>query len=165
MKELNLKVYPEKILRKKVKNVVKITDEEREILKEMLSLMKANKGIGLAANQVGVDRQLFVIDLQDGYGPLFIINPKIVKREGVTEMEEGCLSIPGCVVKVKRAEKVTVEGLDIEGKSIKIEARGLLARALQHEIDHLNGRLIIDYLNIRDRLKLVLRLRKTEKKG
>jgi len=163
MQKLSLKTYPEKILREKLKNINKVTEKERKILKEMLALMQATGGVGLAANQAGVDKRLFVVDLQDGYGPLFIINPKIVKKEGMVEMQEGCLSVPGAVVKVKRAEKVVVEGLNIEGEPIKIEADGLLARAFQHEIDHLNGKLIIDYLKLPVKLKIILQLKKNKK--
>lgn len=165
MKKLSLKTYPEKILREKFKNVDEVTQAEKEILKKMLSLMQTAGGIGLAANQAGVNKRLFVVDLQDGRGPLFIINPKIIKKEGTTEMQEGCLSVPGAVIKVKRAEKVIVEGLNIEGKFIKIEAGGLLARALQHEIDHLNGKLIIDYLKLPAKLKLVSQLKKMKKQS
>lgn len=162
MKELTLKKYPEKILRKKLDPVEKIGDEEKEILKKMLSVMYQSQGVGLAANQVGVDKRMFVADLNDGQGAFFVINPKILKKEGGSKMEEGCLSIPGAAVSVKRAKKIILEGLSLEGELVKIEASGLLARVFQHEMDHLNGRLIIDYLNFPSRLKAFSFLKKKE---
>ncbi|MFH1855876.1 MAG: peptide deformylase [Candidatus Omnitrophota bacterium] len=165
MKDLDLTIYPDKILRKQLNLVEKVTREEEETLKKMFNLMHIYKGVGLAANQAGIDKQMSVIDLSDGYGPIYIINPKITKKEGTFEMEEGCLSIPGIGVKVKRAQKVTVEALNIEGKPIRIIAEGFLARALQHEIDHLSGKLIIDYLKLPARIKVISAFQKKKKGG
>lgn len=133
------------LLRKKTVKVVKISDEERNILDEMAKTMYLKGGVGLAACQVGIDKQLAVIDIGDGL--LKLVNPVIVKKEGCETQEEGCLSIPEAVIKVKRAKKVTVEYLNEKGEALIMTAEGLLARVMQHEIDHLSGRLIIDYLS------------------
>jgi len=142
---LKVVTFPESILRKKAQKVGKVTDSERATLEDMAKTMYLSQGVGLAAVQVGIDRQLAVIDT--GNGLIKMINPAIVKKEGVESNEEGCLSCPGACVKVKRAKKVVVSYLDENGEVSEIKAEGLLARALQHEIDHLCGKLIIDHLN------------------
>ena len=111
----------------------------------MAKLMYLSQGVGLAAQQVGIDKQLAVIDI--GNGLIKFINPVIIKRQGIDLLEEGCLSVPGVSIKVKRAKSVTVHFLDEEGSVQQLHADGLLARALQHELDHLAGVLIIDYVN------------------
>jgi peptide deformylase len=143
----NLKVltFPESILRKKAQKVSKVTDAERATLDDMAKTMYLSQGVGLAAVQVGIDRQLAVIDT--GSGLIKMINPSIVKKDGLESQEEGCLSCPGACVKVRRAKKVVVSYLNESGEVAEIRADGLLARALQHEIDHLGGKLIIDHLN------------------
>jgi len=137
--------FPNTCLRKKTAKVLKVSDEENRILDEMAKIMCLKGGVGLAACQVGIDKQLAVIDIGDGI--MKLINPTIVKKEGCETQEEGCLSIPEATIKVRRAEKVTVEYLNERGEAVKIVAHGLLARVLQHEIDHLCGKLIIDYLS------------------
>lgn len=128
------------------RRISKITAQDKQFFKKMLNVMHREKGIGLAAVQVGVLKQMITIDI--GSGPLLLANPTIVKKKGIKEsMEEGCLSLPGITVKVRRPPQVVVEATDISGQIIQIEASDLLARVLQHEIDHLNGRLIIDYLS------------------
>lgn len=141
--ELKIKALGEAVLRKKAKPVLRVTDEHRKLLSRMAQIMYAAKGIGLAANQIGISESLAVID--SGTGLYKVINPKIIKKEGGQVMEEGCLSIPGVTVKVKRALKVTVEAWDENGKPVTIKAENLLACIFQHEIDHLNGKLIIDH--------------------
>lgn len=136
---------PNTCLRKKAAKVQKISDEDIRVLDEMSKTMYLKGGVGLAACQVGLDKQLAVIDIGDGL--IKLINPTIVKKEGSESQEEGCLSIPEATIKVKRAKKVTVEYLNESGEAVKIVAQGLLARVLQHEIDHLCGKLIIDYLS------------------
>jgi peptide deformylase len=136
---------PNPCLRKKACKVQKITDQEKKILEEMSKTMYLEGGVGLAACQVGIDKQLVVIDVGDGL--IKLINPVIVKKEGCETLEEGCLSVPEASIKVKRAKKVTVEYLNENGEAIKVSAEGLLARVMQHEIDHLLGKLIVDYLN------------------
>lgn len=156
MNSLNIRIFPDSILRKKASSITKVGKEERDILEEMVKTMYFNQGVGLAAVQVGIDKQLAVIDV--GEGPIKLINPVIVKREGEETIEEGCLSVPEVSVKVKRAKSVVVNFLDEQGKAKHLKAEGLLARALQHEIDHLSGMLIIDYLNPFDRIFMKKRL-------
>lgn len=136
---------PNACLRKKTAKVLKVSEEENRILDEMAKIMYLKGGVGLAACQVGIDKQLAVIDI--GEGLIKLINPIIVKKEGCESQEEGCLSIPEAAIKVKRAKKVAIEYLNEHGEAVKIVAQGLLARVLQHEIDHLYGKLIIDYLS------------------
>lgn len=139
---------PDKILRKKLKEVKEITPEIKMLVSNMRVKMVEAKGVGLAANQVGEDLQVFVIDAalaQENGVPDAYINPEITEySEDTAEMEEGCLSIPGYWIQVKRAKKIRLKALDEDGKKIKIKARGFLARVLQHEYDHLQGVLIKD---------------------
>lgn len=145
---LEIKRYPEKVLREKASPVDKIDREIQRLIDDMIETMYAAPGIGLAAPQVGVSKRIIVIDVSVKEGeniPLIVlINPEIIISEGEIESEEGCLSLPGYITTVKRAEKVIVKGLNRKGREIMIESKGLLSRALQHEIDHLNGLLLID---------------------
>ncbi len=131
-------------LRKKCSEVKEITPQIIAILEDMAETMYHNDGVGLAANQVGIPKQLVVIDLMDDIGLIELINPKITLLEGKEVEPEGCLSFPGLVGEVVRAKKVTVEALNREGKKIKVTGSGLFARALQHELDHLEGKLFVD---------------------
>lgn len=130
-------------LRQRCSEVKEITPQIITILEDMAETMYHNDGVGLAANQVGIPKQLVVIDILD-QGLLELINPKIVEAEGKEAEAEGCLSFPGIVGEVVRANKVTVEALNREGKKIRVQGSGLFARALQHEIDHLEGKVFID---------------------
>ncbi len=141
---LNIKKYPDKVLRKRCKEVQSIDGEIKRLLDDMAMTMYAVNGVGLAATQVGLDMRIIVIDIGDGL--MKLINPKITKKEGTSVMEEGCLSVPNVYVKVKRSAKIVVSALNIDGKQELIKAEGLLAHAFGQEIDHLNGKLIIDYL-------------------
>jgi len=143
-KVLSVTKYPSAVLRKKAKKITDVTDEIRHILRDMLESMYNHNGIGLAAPQIGVSMQLAVIDT--GEGIIKLCNPVIVKKDGTDVMDEGCLSLPSITVRVKRAKNVTVEYTDENGKSVKKAFGGITAKAIQHEIDHLNGQLIIDYL-------------------
>ncbi len=125
--------------------------------------MRCGGGIGLAAPQVGIDRQFVMVDV--GEGLLILVNPRIVRKSGSAVMEEGCLSLPGAYVKVKRAKKVTVTGYNEFFDKIDISASDLLARALQHEIDHLRGRLILDYANVFARFRLKKKLKAYLRRG
>lgn len=145
MAELKVVKFPSAILRKKAQKVGKITAADRLMLDDMANTMYLSQGVGLAAVQVGIDKQLAVVDT--GRGLIKMINPAIVKKEGVEAQEEGCLSCPGECVKVKRAKKITVSYLNENGEVSELKADGLLARAIQHEIDHLGGTLIIDHLS------------------
>jgi peptide deformylase len=147
MAVLNIKKYPEDVLKKKTKPVSKFDPELQKLIDDMIETMYAAPGVGLAANQVGVSKQVAVIDVssRDETSSLIVlVNPEIIYEEGEDSSEEGCLSIPEYTTVVKRAEIVKVRCLDRNGALIEIEAEGLLARALQHEIDHLNGYLLID---------------------
>ncbi|MBM7855739.1 peptide deformylase [Desulfohalotomaculum tongense] len=130
------------VLREKAKEVPKITPNIKKLLDNMRDTMYANKGVGLAAPQIGVSKRVIVVDV--GEGLFELINPVITESEGVETDLEGCLSIPGVVGEVARAASVVVKGLNRDGKKVRINARGFLARAFQHEIDHLDGILFID---------------------
>jgi peptide deformylase len=145
MPELVIKKFPDPFLRKKASKVPKVTSCERDILAEMAKLMYLSQGVGLAAIQVGVNKQLVVIDV--GSGLINFINPVIVKRDGRESLEEGCLSVPGINVKIRRSKTIMAHFLDEYGNARQMHADGLLARAIQHEMDHLAGTLIIDYVN------------------
>jgi len=138
--------YPNATLKKRCSPVNIVGKEERDILQKMAETMYRSRGIGLAASQVGINRQLAVIDVGDKR-LIKLINPKVVESNGAEIMEEGCLSIPNVYIYIKRARRVKIKSIDENGREYNLEATGLLARALLHEIDHLNGRLIIDYLN------------------
>jgi len=158
--------YGSDVLRKVAQPVEEITDEIRQIAKDMLKAMYASDGVGLAAPQVGISKRIIVVDV-DPYDPscepMALVNPEIVEQEGQADVEEGCLSVPEIRGSVKRSEKVTVEALNLDGKKVRIEATDLLARALQHEIDHLNGVLFIDHLSRLRKQLIKKQLRKIEK--
>ena len=161
MSALKIRIFPDSILRKKAKKIPSIGDIEKKELSEMAKAMYLAKGVGLAAVQVGIDKQLAVIDIGDGL--IKMANPAIVKKEGSLVMEEGCLSVPEVCVKVKRANSIIVNYLDESGQARQLRATGLLARAVQHEIDHLCGTLIIDYTN--PVKKIIIKRRLSRKKS
>ncbi len=147
---IEIKKYPDKILKQKTAVITDLNAETQHLIDDMIETMYSVRGLGLAANQVGVSKRLCVIDCssKEDKGNLIILaNPMIIEREGTIDSEEGCLSIPGYITTIKRSEKIFVKGLDREGKQIEVEATGLLARALQHEIDHLDGLLLIDRMS------------------
>lgn len=148
---LEIKKYPEKVLSQKTEPVTDINGQLQELIDDMSETMYAAPGIGLAAPQVGVSKRVAVIDIstdEKKFPLMVIVNPVISFQEGLVEFEEGCLSIPEYTTKIKRAQKVAVHALDREGKERLIEADGLLAIALQHEIDHLDGMLLIDRMSL-----------------
>lgn len=136
----------DEILRKKSKDVDVIDDKVKELIKDMIDTMHKYDGVGLAAVQVGILKKIVVIDLYDEKPILKLINPVITKTKGKQEIEEGCLSFPNKYVKVIRPEEVTVEALDENGKEIKVTGTGLLAQAISHEVDHLNGIVLTDVM-------------------
>ena len=136
----------DEILRKKSREVEQIDDRIKELVEDMIETMHKYNGVGLAAVQVGILKRIIGIDLYDGKEPLRLINPVIVKAKGEQEVEEGCLSFPNKYAKLIRPAEVTVEALDINGKKVKIHAKELLAQALAHEIDHLNGIVFTDLM-------------------
>ncbi|MBI4688607.1 MAG: peptide deformylase [Nitrospirae bacterium] len=164
MAVLEIKTFPDKILKEKTSPVTEFGSGLQSLIDDMIETMYASSGVGLAANQVGAAKRVIVIDVssRDENVPLLILlNPEIVLSGGEVEDEEGCLSIPGYRTIIKRAENVTVSGLDRHGKPVEIEGSGLLSRALQHEIDHLNGLLIIDRIGTIKREFFKKRYRKT----
>lgn len=134
----------DEILKKKSREVDEVDDRIRELLEDMVETMHKYNGVGLAAVQVGILKRVIVIDLYDEKGPIKLVNPVIIKEKGEQEVEEGCLSFPNKYAKMIRPKEVTVEALDEHGKKIKIHGKDLLAQALCHEIDHLNGITFVD---------------------
>lgn len=147
---LEIRKFPDKVLKQKTQPIENIDSRIQLLIDNMVETMHSAQGLGLAANQVGISQRLCVLDLsrKDEKNSLIVlINPVIVEKEGLIEGEEGCLSIPGYMTTIKRPEKVLVKGHDREGNPVEIETAGLLARALQHEIDHLEGLLFIDRMS------------------
>ena len=171
MTTLPIVCYPKKILKQKAEEVLDITSQIKKLIPQMVETMYKNEGIGLAAPQIGISKRIIIVETSENPRaavreksrpfdkaqgkPLAFLNPVITKKLGkpVTE-EEGCLSLPGTFVRVKRSQKITLECQTAEGKVVKIEAGGLIARIFQHEIDHLNGKLIIDHVSPLQRFKL-----------
>jgi peptide deformylase len=148
----DIRIYPDEVLKKKAETVVEFNEEIRNLVNDMFETMYKRGGVGLAANQVGVLKRVVVIDINSGKEnqgkeKIVLINPEIVALEGEEIKEEGCLSLPGLYRKVKRAAFVKVKAQNLDGEEFTIEGEGLLARALQHEIDHLNGIVFIDRLS------------------
>jgi peptide deformylase len=146
---LDIRVLGDPILRLDTKPVAAVTDDLRQLIDDMFETMRAAQGIGLAAPQVGRTERITVVHVaESGIGPLALVNPEIVSREGSAKGEEGCLSIPDIFGDVERATAIVVRALDRNGAAIEVSARDLLARCLQHEIDHLHGKLFIDHLSV-----------------
>lgn len=156
MPVLEVLTFPDERLRTKAKPVEDVNDDIKTLVKNMFETMKDEKGIGLAATQVNVHKRVVVMDVSEEQNePYVFINPIIVEKDGSTISEEGCLSVPNNYAKVDRAEKVKVEALNEKGETFTLEAEGLLAICIQHELDHLEGKLFVDYLSPlkRDRIK------------
>jgi peptide deformylase len=153
---LTIVKFGDPVLRAPAASVEHIDDTLRQTLEDMFKTMYAAPGIGLAANQVGISRSFAVIDLQQGgkRNPMVLINPVVEERSGTLHEEEGCLSVPGFAGRIKRASRVKVRALYEHGLPVVIEGEGLLARCLQHEIDHLNGKLYLDHLPLVPRLRM-----------
>ena len=148
MAQLQILEFPDPRLRARAQPVTQVDAALRTLIDDMFETMYAAPGIGLAATQVNVAKRVLVIDLSEKRDqPLALINPEVLERSGVEETEEGCLSVPGYFDKVTRAEKIRVRALDRDGKQIEFAAEGLLAVCIQHEIDHLDGKLFVDYLS------------------
>ncbi|MEK6647248.1 MAG: peptide deformylase [Candidatus Firestonebacteria bacterium] len=154
---LKIRTYGDSILKKKVEPVLKIDSHIHKLVKDMIETLHNQHGVGLAANQVGVDKKLCVIDTSRGERKkdiLVLINPEIIKMEGKIIAEEGCLSFLNITGEVERAKKVIVKATNLNGKDFEMEGVELLARAFQHEIDHLNGILFIEHMKFLKRLSL-----------
>ena len=161
MSQLPLHLLGSPVLRQRSAEVTAVDDKLRKFIDDLFDTMAANKGVGLAANQVGVARRVAVIDA-DG-DRLVLINPEIIEGEGRDTAEEGCLSIPDVYADVTRPARITVEATDQDGNRYRREAEGLLGRAIQHEIDHLDGILFLDHLGPIKRKMLLAKFRKEHK--
>jgi len=145
---LNILQYPDPRLYKKAARVERVDDSIRRLVRDMAETMYAAPGIGLAATQVDVHKRVIVIDTSETHDRLMaLINPEIVSRDGVQYVDEGCLSVPGIYEPVERAEQVTVKAINLDGEDFSFAAEGLLAVCVQHEMDHLDGKVFVDYLS------------------
>ncbi|MCQ8180439.1 peptide deformylase [Methylomonas sp. SURF-1] len=159
MSILTILEFPDKRLRTVASEVEQVDAGIKKLVDDMIETMYSAKGVGLAATQVNVHKRVIVMDVSENKDdPICLINPQIVERDGVEESEEGCLSVPGFFEKVSRAEHIKVKALDRNGDSFELEARDLLAVCIQHEMDHLEGKLFVDYLSPfkRNRIKAKL---------
>jgi len=163
MEILQVKVYPAPVLRGRAEEVKEIGEETKSLVENMSETMYTYKGIGLAAPQVGIPQRVITFDV--GEGLVSLINPLILEEEGEEVFEEGCLSLPGIRTDVKRAKRILVKGMDLDGNERELEVSGLLARVILHEVDHLNGTLIIDRVSTIRRRLLEGKIRKLRKKG
>jgi len=143
---LEMRILPDPILRRKAIKIAKITPQLKKLVENMVETMRDQSGVGLAANQVGSLQKVAVIETPDMEEPMVLINPEIMKTEGERQVIEGCLSVPGWRGTVNRSEKVRVKAMGLDGKTYRLNAEDLLAQALEHEIDHLNGILYTDHL-------------------
>lgn len=158
--------FPDPRLRKHAEPVAEVDDRIRRIVDDMFETMYAAPGIGLAATQVNIQKQIIVIDIsKDKSEPLALINPEIISLDGVEEMEEGCLSVPGYYETVQRAERIRVRALDRDGQAFELETDDLLAVCIQHEMDHLAGKLFVDYLSPLKRQRIQKKLEKAARQG
>ena len=160
---LDILHFPDPRLRNKAKPVAQVDDSIRRLVDDMLETMYQAPGIGLVATQVNVAQRIVVIDIsEERNDPLCLINPQILEKQGAEEMEEGCLSVPGVFELVSRAVQIRVRALDRKGDTFEMEAEGLLAVCIQHELDHLEGKLFVDYLSSLKRQRI---RKKLEKEG
>ncbi|MFT5712915.1 MAG: peptide deformylase [Glaciecola sp.] len=156
--------FPDERLRTVATSVEDVNEEIQTLVDDMFDTMKDEKGIGLAASQIDVHKRVVVMDVSEEQNePRVFINPEIIKVEGSTISEEGCLSVPNNYARVERSEKVTVKALDRDGKPFELEAEGLLAICIQHELDHLKGKLLVDYLSPLKRNRIKTKLEKEAK--
>ena len=146
-----IRTLPDPLLKRKAKRVSSIDGSIQRLIDDMLETMPQAGGVGLAAPQIGVSLRVIVLQIPDEE-PVALINPEIVKRSGEREVSEGCLSVPGYAGEIKRSLSVTVKGQDRQGKTIRLKATGLMAQALEHELDHLNGVLYVDHIESNDKL-------------
>ena len=153
--------FPDPRLRKKATPITEITPKIRQLAEDMLETMYDAPGVGLAANQVNVQKRIIVIDVsEDKSAPLIFINPEIISKQGEREHEEGCLSVPEAYEVVMRADTVKVKALNLDGAEFELDADELLSTCIQHEIDHLDGKLFVDYISNLKRQRIKKRLEK-----
>lgn len=163
---LQVLYHPDPRLRIKAAPVAVVDDEVRRLAADMMETLYAAPGIGLAATQVNVHRRLLVVDVSETHDqPLCLINPTLLQKDGVERMEEGCLSVPGVFEEVERAERIRVRFQDLEGHTREEDADGLLAVCIQHEMDHLEGKLFLDYLSPLKRSRITKKLTKAQKQA
>src|SRR5262245_40064584 len=163
---LSILQYPDPRLKKVASPVEQVNDSIRTLVRDMAETMYAAPGVGLAATQVDVHKQIIVIDISPTRNQLNVfINPQIVESEGVSDLEEGCLSVPGIYDKVARASRIRIRAVDLEGKPFELEADGMLAVCVQHEMDHLKGKVFVEYLSRLKRNRILARMRKLERKA
>ncbi len=161
---LTILEFPDERLRKKAATVKVVDDKVRKLLDDMLETMYESRGVGLAATQVDEHQRIIVIDVSDEKdAPLFLINPEIIQKDGIKDAEEGCLSVPGFFEKVRRAEHIRVKALDRKGEIFEFEATELLAVCVQHEMDHLDGKLFVDHISPLKRQRIKKKLEKIHK--
>jgi len=160
---LKIRLYGDPCLTKKSVPVKEVGPGERMLVQAMIKTMRRYKGIGLAAPQVGINQRLFVADI--GEGPLVVVNPKIVRKSGSQVLEEGCLSIPGISVPIERAQKVQLEYVDENNQKLQGEFSDLMARVILHENDHLEGKLILEYVGSNEKEKLIQQFEEYFKKN
>ena len=166
MAVLEILHHPDPRLRQKAKPVTVFDDALQKLIADLFETMYDAPGVGLAANQVGIDKRLAVMDCAEDKSkpqPLVLINPEIIESSSKEEMEEGCLSVPGIFDRIERYNRLKLRALDRHGQPFEIEAEGLMAQAIQHEIDHLNGKLYIDYLSSLKRERIKKKLLKQAK--
>jgi len=158
--------FPDPRLRLRAQSIVEVDDTIRVLVEDMFETMYAAPGIGLAATQINVQKRVLVADVSDDRSePYCLINPEILSLDGEEEMDEGCLSVPGFYERVQRAEHIRVRALDRDGKPFELETGGLLAVCIQHEIDHLDGKLFVDYLSSLKRNRIRKKLEKQAVRG
>ncbi len=161
---LKILQYPDERLHTVAAPVVQVTDKIRSLIQDMAETMYAAPGIGLAATQVDVHERVIVIDISETHDQLLVlINPEIISSSGVSDYEEGCLSVPGVYGKVQRSESITVKALNAEGKSQVLDASGLLAVCIQHEMDHLAGKVFVEYWSRLRQSRTLARLKKKQR--
>ena len=163
---LSILEYPDPRLHVVAEPINVVNEEIRRLVRDMAETMYAAPGVGLAATQVGIHKRLIIIDISDAHEQLNVmINPRILERSGQAMLEEGCLSVPGVFEKVARAERVKVRALNADGVDVEIEAQGLLAVCIQHEMDHLDGKVFVEYLSRLKRQRILARIRKQQRQA
>jgi peptide deformylase len=166
MSRLNILRYPDARLHKIAAPVAEVNDSIRRLVADMAETMYAAPGVGLAATQVDVHKQVIVIDASDTRDQLLtLINPEILAAIGVADCEEGCLSVPGIYEKIARAEQIVVRALGLDGQSFTLEAEGLLAVCIQHEMDHLKGRVFVEYLSRLKQIRIRAKMQKQQRQS
>lgn len=160
---LRILQYPDPRLNTVARKVIVVNDEIRRLIKDMADTMYAAPGVGLAATQVDIHQRVILVDIAETHDQLKVfINPEIIVSAGISDCEEGCLSVPGIFEKVKRAERITVRALDTHGKTFELNAAGLLAVCIQHEMEHLEGKIFVEHLSRLKRQRILAKLKKQQ---